>query len=154
VEVPRTAAEGVQARAVDDRVQPRAEGAAALEARQRAERADVGVLQRVVHGVRVAEQPVGQGPQLAVVGRDRLQERLDVAASGPRHQGLVTAREVHALAVPAGAHTGWTPEAAGPFDERGVRLGHAHSTRRTSGSFTTRAERVPNRARHVTGHRG
>src|SRR5262245_8052724 len=83
------APELVQARVVDDPVEPGPERGAAPEAWQRAVGAQVGFLQDVVHRRAVAEEPVGEAPVALVVGAEQQGEGGRVAAARPGEQQLV-----------------------------------------------------------------
>ncbi len=73
----------VQAGVGGDRVEPRAQRAAALEPREPAPRAQQRLLQRVLGVVHRAQHPVAVGVQLAAVGLDQCGERALVAARAP-----------------------------------------------------------------------
>ena len=82
----------VQAGVRGDRVEPRAQRAAALEAREAAPRAQRGLLQRVLGVVHRAEHPVAVGVELAAVGLEQLRERVLVARRGPPRAARARAR--------------------------------------------------------------
>jgi hypothetical protein len=111
------APELIHARVVDDAVQPRPERRPPLKAMERPEGLQVSLLEGVIHPLRVSEQAVSQATQRPIVQADQLNERIQIAGTGPiKHAGFRYAvlfrrsgsASAMARLIPDRRHVPWT----------------------------------------------